>query len=223
MFIFDLQRPSAAVVALGAHCDDIEIGCGATLGALARARPALPIHCWLFSGACTPRADESRDCLDRLLGRGRAQVQIFDFRDGFFPAQWGDIKERFRDLTRGLDASLVFTHRHDDAHQDHRVLSELVGNHFRRHTVLEYEIVKYDGDLGRPNLFVPLSRAQLNAKIDALMAAFPTQAGKHWFTRDTFEGIARLRGIECNAPSGFAEAFYSRKVVLDADLPFGPP
>lgn len=213
MFSFRFQR-SPVILAIGAHCDDIEIGCGATLAALAAAHPDAQVHCWLFSGDAT-RAAESRACIDRLLGAGRAAVQVFGFRDGFFPADWGAIKERFRDLSRTVDPELVFTHHGDDAHQDHRVMSELTGNHFRRHTVLEYEIVKYDGDLGRPNVFFPLTNVQLDAKIDALMHAFPTQAGKHWFTRSTFEGIARLRGIECNSPSGYAEAFHARKVCLD--------
>ena len=214
MFRFDL-RPNPVVVAIGAHCDDIEIGCGATLAALAAARPDARIHCWFFSGDAARQA-ESRHCLDLLLGPGRADLRCLSFRDGYFPADWGAVKDAYRQLAAGVDADLVFTHQDDDAHQDHRVLAELAGQTFRRQTVLQFEIPKLDGDLGRPGVYMPLQPAQLAAKVDALMKAFPTQAGKAWFTPATFEGLARLRGIECNAPGGLAEAFYTRKVRLGA-------
>ncbi|NJN00637.1 MAG: PIG-L family deacetylase [Aquincola sp.] len=216
MFSIRLSRVPI-IVCLGAHCDDIEIGCGGTLAALAAARPDAQFHCWVFSGDET-RAAESKACLEALLGSKRVTLQMLAFRDGFFPADWAAIKTRIRELRDSVEPELVFTHADSDRHQDHRVLCELTWNHFRRHTVLEYEIVKYDGDLARPNVYVPLSAAVLDAKINALMASFSSQAGKHWFTRSTFEAIARLRGVECNAPSGFAEAFGGRKVCLAPDL-----
>lgn len=202
------------IVCLGAHCDDIEIGCGGTLRALARAWPDAHFHCWVFSGDAV-RYAESRDCLGRLLGDGRFSMEVAAFRDGFFPADWGAVKERVRELSRSVEPELVFTHAALDLHQDHRTLNELTWNHFRRHTILEYEIVKYDGDLGRPNLYVPLAREDLASKVDALMGAFVSQRSKAWFTASTFEAIARLRGVEANAGSGYAEAFFSRKAVLD--------
>ena len=201
------------VVCIGAHCDDIEIGCGGALAALADARPDARFHCWVFSGSGV-RAQESQACLSQLVGAHRLSLQVFDHRDGYFPAEWAQIKERLSGLSQSVKADIVFTHTRDDSHQDHRTLAELTWNHFRRHLVLEYEIVKYEGDLGRTNCFIPLSAAQLQRKLDALMAAFATQADKGWFTRSTFEAIARLRGVEANAASGFAEGFFARKVVL---------
>ena len=203
------------VLCLGAHCDDIEIGCGGTIAGLAREHPALRFHCWVFSGS-GEREHETRNCLSRLVGGDRFELQVFDFRDGFFPAHWEAIKLRLRELSATVDPALVFTHTGDDSHQDHRIVSELTWNHFRRHPILEYEIVKYEGDLGRPNSYFPVSDELLRLKVEALEAAFATQRGKPWFTRSTFEAIARLRGIECHAPSGYAEAFFARKIVLDA-------
>lgn len=208
------QGASPNIVCIGAHCDDIEIGCGGAIAALAQAIPGAHFHCWVFSGQGV-RAQESAACLNRLLGAGRSSLQVFDHRDGFFPAEWTQIKERLNTLSQTVDADLVFTHASADSHQDHRTLSELTWNHFRRHAVLEYEIVKYEGDLGRTNFYIPLGADVLNRKVDALMEAFPSQANKGWFTRSTFEAMARLRGVESNAASGYAEAFYSRKTVLD--------
>lgn len=214
MLALTRKDTAPAIVSLGAHCDDIEIGCGGTLRALARTWPDAHFHCWVFSGDAR-RSAESRECLHRLLGGERFTLQVAGFRDGFFPADWGAVKERLRDLSRSVDPELVFTHAAGDLHQDHRTLAELTWNHFRRHTVLEYEIVKYDGDVGRPNLYVPLSREDLAGKVDALMGAFASQLDKPWFTPSTFEAIARLRGVEANARSGYAEAFFARKAVVD--------
>lgn len=202
------------IVCIGAHCDDIEIGCGGTLHALAQANASAHFHCWVFSGG-EVRARESRACLGSLLGPRRFTLQVFAHRDGYFPHEWSTIKERMQTLSRSIEADLVLTHAGTDLHQDHRTLSELTWNHFREHTLLEYEIVKYDGDLGRPNMFFPLTEGQLTCKLNALTGAFVSQRGKPWFTRSTFEAVARLRGVECNAPSGFAEAFYAKKALLD--------
>jgi LmbE family N-acetylglucosaminyl deacetylase len=207
-------KPAPQVVCIGAHCDDIEIGCGGTLSVLAQAWPDAHFHCWVFSGSDT-RSLESRRCLELLLGSNRFTLQVFGYRDGYFPADWSLIKRRLDELSQSVEADLVFTHDGSDLHQDHRTLAELTWNHFRKHTILEYEIVKYDGNPGRAGLFVPLSRVQLARKIDALMTAFESQASKAWFTRSTFEAVARLRGVESGAASGLAEAFHARKLLLN--------
>jgi len=139
---------------------------------------------------------------------------VHGFRDGFFPYVGGEIKDAFEALARDLSPDVVFTHTRDDRHQDHRVVSDLTWNTFRRHLILEYEVPKYDGDLGVPNLFVPLSAAVARAKIRHLRAAFGSQRSKRWFTADTFHGLMRLRGVESGAPEGLAEAFYGRKAVV---------
>lgn len=210
--------PRPVIACLGAHCDDIEIGCGGTLAALAAAHPGAHFHCWAFSGD-EVRAAESRNCLEALLGPERFTLRVLEFRDGFFPADWTAIKQRVREFSQAVDPDLVFTHAGADGHQDHRALCELTWNHFRRHSILEYEIVKYDGDLGRPNVYMPLTATQMRLKVQALMNSFASQTTKAWFTASTFEAIARLRGVECIAPSGFAEAFHARKMVLGLGVP----
>lgn len=209
--------PAPQVVCIGAHSDDIEIGCGGTLAELAAAWPTATFHCWVFSASAT-RAEETRACLSQLVGAERLALQLFPFRDGFFPADWQAIKENLRALAGSVDPALVFTHRIADRHQDHRLLAELTWNHFRQHPVLEYEIVKYEGDLGEPNLYVPISGPVVERKCAALLDCFASQRAKPWFTRSTFEAIARLRGVESNSPSGFAEAFHARKVVTSFAL-----
>ena len=201
------------VLCLGAHSDDIEIGCGGTMLNLAAQRR---IDCqWIvFSGAASPREDEARRGARRFLGRGGAnRVEVHGFRDGFFPAAFTEIKEQFEALGAGPRPDVIFTHFRLDRHQDHRVISDLTWNTFRSHLVLEYEVPKYDGDLGRPNLYVPLSRAATRAKVRHLLAVFGSQRGRRWFTSDTFDGLLRLRGIEAGAAEGYAEAFHAHKVL----------
>ncbi len=210
-------QPQAQIVCIGAHCDDIEIGCAGALIALAQRWPDAHFHCWVFSGDAL-RASESKNCLTQLLGAERFSLQVFDHSDGFFPAEWASIKNRIGLLRGTVDPALVLTHARSDLHQDHRTLSELTWNHFRGHTILEYEIVKWEGDLANPNLYVALTPEQLALKVNALMSAFASQAGKSWFTRSTFEALARIRGVEANAPHGLAEGFHARKAVL---APFG--
>jgi LmbE family N-acetylglucosaminyl deacetylase len=149
-----------------------------------------------------------------MRGAVSLDIEIADFRDGFFPYEGAAIKEEFEQIKRRTRPDLVFTHRGDDAHQDHRMVSELTWNTFRDDLILEYEIPKYDGDLGRPNVFVPLSASIRRRKVRHLMSAFPTQRGKHWYTDSTFDGLMRLRGVECAAPEGYAEAFHARKLVI---------
>ena len=201
------------VLCLGAHSDDIEIGAGATLLRLVRENPRTRIV-WVVLAAAGRRGEEARASAARFLagaGEGAAEVVLREFRDGHFPAQWAEIKA-FLETLKPLAPDLVLTHYGRDLHQDHRVVSELAWNTFRDQLILEYEIPKWDGGLGAPNLLVPASVADADAKSAALMECFPSQAGKHWFDDLTFRGLMRLRGLECSAPEGLAEAFYARKV-----------
>jgi LmbE family N-acetylglucosaminyl deacetylase len=201
------------VLCLGAHSDDIEIGCGGLLLTLARTR-RLAVD-WVVFSAPGARAGEARRGATLFLeGADRARVTTHRFRDGFFPYEGAAIKEAFERMKRSLAPDLVLTHYRDDRHQDHRVLSDLAWNTFRDHWILEYEVPKYDGDLGTPNCFVPLDEATSRRKVALIRKAFATQGDKHWFADETFLGLMRLRGMECRAPDRYAEAFYSRKVVL---------
>jgi LmbE family N-acetylglucosaminyl deacetylase len=197
---------------VGAHSDDIEIGCGATILTLLKHRRRVEVD-WVVFSAPGERAREARRGAALFLkGAPKARVQIHGFRDGFFPYEQ-KIKEVFESLKQ-TKPDLVLTHYRHDRHQDHRVLSDLAWNTFRDHLVLEYEIPKFDGDLGQPNCFVPLARAMAARKARFLAQAFGTQRDKHWFSDETFLGLMRLRGMECRAPGGYAEAFYSRKGLL---------
>ncbi len=201
------------VLLLGAHSDDIEIGCGGTALSLIGDVDDVAIKWVVFSGSGTREDEARRSAQAYLAGAERADVEVHGFRDGFFPQAWGEIKECFEDLKK-FAPDLVFTHRGADRHQDHRLLSELTWNTFRGHMVLEYEIPKYDADLGTPNVFVPIADDVRLRKVDLLMEHFGSQRSKQWFTRETFDGLLRLRGIECAAPTGWAEAFDARKITL---------
>ena len=202
------------VLLLGAHCDDLEIGCGGTIRRLARAHPDARFV-WVTLSSDEERARETRAAATRLLdGAAKVDLKIESFRGSYFPYEGAAIKDYFEDLRREHSPDLILTHYRDDLHQDHRLTCELTWNTFRDCLILEYEIPKYDGDLGSPNAFVPLTRDELRWKIDLLLACFASQKQRTWFTKETFEAIARLRGIECNAPEGFAEAFYLRKARL---------
>jgi LmbE family N-acetylglucosaminyl deacetylase len=201
---------------IGAHCDDIEIGCGGTLSHWAQLYPQARFVWAVFAGDAV-RVGESRSAARALLGEStRVEFRLHEFQDSYFPAQFAQIKEAIGALRRDLAPDVVLTHFEHDRHQDHRILSELTWNAFRDHLVLEYEIPKYDGDLGRPNVYVPLPEPLARHKAEALPASFPSQGGRDWFTADTFLALMRLRGIECRAPSGFAEAFHGRKLVVGA-------
>jgi LmbE family N-acetylglucosaminyl deacetylase len=203
-----------SVLLLGAHSDDIEIGCGGTVLRLLAANPGAAVHWIVFSGQ-GDRAREAELSAARFLEGAKARtVEVHQFRDGFFPSEQARIKTYFEELKGKLDPDLVFTHYRDDLHQDHRVISELTWNTYRRHTVLEYEVPKWDGDLGNPNVYVPLEESHARRKVAILMECFGSQAGKHWFDEEAFHGLMRLRALECNAPSRRAEAFYGRKVTL---------
>jgi len=210
-----LPQGKARVLALGAHPDDIEIGCGGTLLRLAAERPDLEVT-WAVFAATPERAQEARASAAGFLA-GLAtppRVVVHDFRDGFLPWSGAAVKERFEELKKVVSPDLVLTHYRDDRHQDHRLVSELTWNTWRNHLILEYEIPKYDGDFGSPNVFATLPAATLERKIALLLEHFPTQAGKPWFTEDLFRAVARIRGMESVAPERYAEAFYCRKAVF---------
>lgn len=202
------------VLCVGAHCDDIEIGCGATLLRWAREYPTARFT-WVVFGGTPLRERESRAAADCLFG-GRADIDLrfFDFRDSYFPSQFERIKGAFEQLKETLAPDVILTHHLNDRHQDHRLIAELTWNTYRSQLILEYEIPKYEGDLGHPNVFVPVDAADLDHKIRCLAECFPSQRDHAWFTEETFRALARLRGIECVAPGGYAEAFHGRKLSL---------
>lgn len=207
-------EPPRRVLAIGCHADDIEIGCGGALLTLLRSTPDVEID-WVVLAATGSRADEAKASAAAFLaGAGEARVEVHEFRDGFLPYVGGEVKEVFEHLKERVDPQLVFTHAGYDFHQDHRLACELTWNTFRRHLILEYEIPKFDGDLGRPNVFLPLTDDVVEEKLALIERHFPSQADKHWFDRETFLGLMRLRGLEAAAPGRFAEAFTCRKVVL---------
>jgi LmbE family N-acetylglucosaminyl deacetylase len=207
------RPPVSHVLCLGAHADDIEIGCGGTILGLLEGQPHLAVT-WVVFSAEGPRAEEARQSAERFLSAtSRQQVMIKNFRDGFFPYTGGQIKETFEELKSTISPDLVFTHYRHDLHQDHRLIADLTWNTFRDHLVLEYEIPKYDGDLGSPNFFVPLDVSLCHRKLEMVLTTFKSQQGKGWFSEDLFRSLLRLRGMECHAPSNYAEAFYARKLV----------
>ena len=209
---FPPDRPLRRVLCIGAHCDDIEIGCGGTLLALGERQPAVEID-WLILSGSPDRAAESRAAAAALLaGCARTSVTVADFPDGLLPTEAAAVKARLAAVTTAPD--LVLTHFRGDAHQDHRLLGELAWQVFRRATIWEYEIPKWDGDLARPNLYVPLTAEQRRRKVETLLASFPSQRDKHWFDAGTFDALLRLRGVESASPSGYAEAFHAAKLVV---------
>jgi LmbE family N-acetylglucosaminyl deacetylase len=202
------------ILCIGAHSDDIEIGCGGTLLKLIELYPDLAIY-WVVLGASGKREQEAITSANSFLKSiDRKNVIVKGFRDGFFPYLGMEIKEYFELLKREVSPDLILTHYRHDRHQDHRLVSDLTWNTFRDHLIWEYEIPKYDGDLGSPNMFIHLTEAICRQKIDHLFEHFGTQADKVWFTEDTFSSILRMRGIESNAPDRYAEAFYCRKAVI---------
>jgi LmbE family N-acetylglucosaminyl deacetylase len=203
-----------SILSLGAHSDDIEIGAGAMLLTLAARGVRLDIH-WCVLSAAGEREKEARASATAFLrDAASAQIEVMDFRDGFFPDQGTAIKSWFEALKTRVNPDLILTHYREDAHQDHREVCRLTWNTFRNHCILEYEIPKWDGDIGRPNLYLPVTASALQRKIDLLAAQFATQCSKHWFDVETFRGLARLRGMECRAPERYAEAFFARKLAV---------
>jgi len=201
------------ILCLGAHSDDIEIGCGGTLLQLKKAHQKLTFH-WVVFSAVGPRGKEAAKGAELFTGSCEREVVLKEFRDGFLPYSGGAVKDSFEEMKGRVIPDVIFTHWQGDAHQDHRLISELTWNTFRNHLILEYEIPKYDGDLGRPNVFVPLEVPLHEHKVTHLFEAFESQRSKPWFDRETFLGLMRIRGMESNSPSGYAEAFHTRKMIL---------
>jgi len=208
------SRRPLRLLCIGAHSDDLEIGCGGTVLSWLASMRAVEVT-WVVLGAEGARAAEARDSARALLRRAAAhKVFIGDFRDGFLPAQYADVKSFFEDLKGKVDPDVVLTHWLQDRHQDHRLAAELTWNTWRNHLVLEYEIAKYEGDLGLPNAYVPISASLARRKVNHLGRHFSSQRSKDWFVADNFLALMRIRGVECRAASGFAEAFHVRKFVL---------
>jgi len=203
-----------SVLCLGAHSDDIEIGAGATLLSMQERGVLLDVHWCVLSGVGERESEARASASDFLSAAQRSHIEIMSFRDGFFPEQGEAIKSWFEVLRQRVDPDLILTHRKGDAHQDHRHVCRLTWNTFRDHCILEYEIPKWDGDTGQPNLYVPISAGTLKRKIDLLITHFGSQRSKQWFDSETFLGLARLRGMECRAPERYAEAFVGPKLVL---------
>jgi LmbE family N-acetylglucosaminyl deacetylase len=217
MLALDLPRKAAGplkILCLGAHSDDIEIGCGGTILRLLTSQQEIEIV-WVVFGAGGKREEEARGSAALFLSQAHNKnIIVKSFRDSFFPSEGAQIKSFFEEL-KPISPDLIFTHYRKDAHQDHRLIEELTWNTFRNHFILEYEIPKYDGDMGQPSVFVPLDKEIYEKKVRYLMEAFETQRSKQWFDKETFFGLMRLRGMECVAPSGYAEAFYCRKLVFE--------
>jgi LmbE family N-acetylglucosaminyl deacetylase len=201
------------VLCLGSHSDDIEIGCGGAILRLIDDFPDARFH-WVVFSAIGVRKAEAQASAEAFAGAHIERLLLKEFQDGFMPFNGSEVKATFEELKRGVDPDLIFTHQPHDAHQDHRLISELTWNTFRNHFILEYEIPKYDGDMGRPSVFVPLTDEMRKNKVSILINSFASQRQKSWFDESTFYGLMRLRGMECNAPSGYAEAFYCRKLAL---------
>ncbi len=211
------DRP-LSILALGAHCDDIEIGCGGTILQIISERDV--DITWVVLAARGERAEEARHSAETMLvGAQRSRIVLEEFEDSYFPYDGRSIKRRFEELKKEVAPDVVFTHQRDDLHQDHRLVCELAWNTFRHHLVLEYEIPKYDGDLSRTNVYSPLTEQTVERKLAHLLDHFSTQREKRWFTADLFRGLMRVRGMEANAQSGLAEAFVARKLLLGGTAP----
>ena len=203
-----------SVLCLGAHSDDIEIGAVATLLSMMERGIRLQVHWCVLSGAGDREEEARASAADFLAKATSTQVEVMPFRDGFFPEQGDAIKSWFEELKGRTNPDLILTHRRNDAHQDHQQVSRLTWNTFRNHCILEYEIPKWDGDIGQPNVYIPVSSGSLQRKIDLLISHFGSQGSKQWFDAETFLGLARLRGMECRASERYAEAFFAHKLTL---------
>ena len=200
------------LLCLGAHCDDIEIGSGGTLLRLTE-EYEVAVRWMTFTGEPARQA-ESLSAAHRLLSAAtELQIDHLSFKESVLPWHGEAVKDQFERL-KPWEPDVIFTHFGGDAHQDHRLISELTWNTFRSHLILEYEIPKYDGDLGNPSMFVPLTTAMAEYKVETLLESFPSQTRRPWFSADTFQALMRLRGIQCAAKEGVAEAFYCKKAVL---------
>jgi LmbE family N-acetylglucosaminyl deacetylase len=217
MLNLDFNRSDKAayhLLCLGAHCDDIEIGCGGTLLKLIENQRVQSIK-WVVFTSNPDRAKEARASAEEFLKDvPEKEIIVKNYRDGFLPQLASEVKEEFEAIKKSFSPDIIFTHYRQDLHQDHRLLADFTWNTFRNHLILEYEIPKYDGDLGNPNFFVHLDARQAKRKSDIMLACFESQASKHWFDEETFLALMRLRGMQSAATSKYAEAFYTRKLVM---------
>lgn len=205
-----------SILCIGAHSDDIEIGCGGTILELLDARDDIEVRWIVLSGDETRAAEARKSAAGFLKKAKKSNVEVMGFQDAHFPYSDAlSLKDYFKELRRTCEPDLVFSHRTADVHQDHRFVAELTWQHFRDHMILEYEIPKYEGDLGQPTVFVPLSKKTARSKSDLITSSFKSQQEKPWFSADTFDAMHRIRGIECHSPTGLAEGFYCRKSRLD--------
>ena len=208
------ENKSPRVLCLGAHSDDIEIGCGGTILKLAKETPGAFFYWSVLSGN-KDRAQEARESATTFLSPiQKKTVDIQDFRESYFPFIGAEIKDHFEKIKNNFAPDIIFTHYTNDAHQDHQLVSKLTWNTFRDHFIIEYEIPKYDGDLVTPNLYSHIDSSFVEKKLDLICTFFKTQKERPWFSKETFRSIMRIRGVECNSPSGYAEAFHSKKAVL---------
>lgn len=205
-----------SVVVLGAHCDDIAIGAGGTLLTLCETRPGLRVDALVLSGGGTDREDEERAALRAFCPGADLDVTVHKLPDGRLPAHWDEAKNALEELRRRADPDLILAPRTDDAHQDHRGLATLVPSAFRGNLTLGYEIVKWDGDLGRPNAYQPLSEDRAEKKVSLLQQHYASQRHRPWYDKEAFLGLARIRGIECQ--NRYAEAFFVTKLTLGLEV-----
>jgi len=202
------------ILTLGAHCDDIAIGCGGALLHLVETNPDAEVW-WVVFASTDVRLQEEADAAERFLERvGKKQIIIKQWQDGHLPYYASEIKNYFEGMKHLFSPDIIFTHFRHDGHQDHRIISELTLNTYRNHLVLEYEIPKYDGDFGSPNLYMPLTDLECRTKVETVMNCYASQREKHWFAADVFLGLARIRGMEAGGTTNYAEGFYSRKLCL---------
>ena len=214
MISIDLSSQTIkSVLCLGAHSDDIEIGCSGLVMRLLRTFADIHVRWVVFAASATRRSEALSSAELVLADVQHKEIVVEQFRNGYFPFHGAEIKDCFEEMKTEVNPDLILTHYREDRHQDHRCISDLTWNTFRDHFILEYEVPKYDGDLGRPNHYVPLPGELVEKKLALLESGFPSQQSRPWFSRDVFSGLMRLRGVECNADSGYAEAYFARKVV----------
>lgn len=213
-FKFKGETPEPKILCLGAHPDDIEIGCGGTILRLIEEIPKAQFYWVVFSGN-EKRCEEAYQSANLFLMNAQSKkIEVKSFRDSYFPFIGSEIKDYFEKLKTQIYPDIIFTHYSNDAHQDHRIISDLTWNTFRDHLILEYEIPKYEGDLGNPNLFFSLNKSQVEKKINTICDVYQTQKGKKWFEEETFRSILRIRGVESNSQSMYAEGYFCRKFVI---------
>lgn len=213
-FPFINKKSGYRILCLGAHCDDIEIGCGGSLLSLLETHPVDFVQ-WVVFTSNEERKQEAIKSANAFLKNAKEkEILVFDYRDAFLNYSGMEIKEKFESIKKEIDPDLIFTHYRDDRHQDHKLLSDFTWNTFRQHLILEYEIPKFDGDLGMPNFFIRLNEEHANKKTQIITDSFKSQAGKHWFDKETFQALMRIRGLESACMTKYAEAFYARKMIL---------